>query len=252
MIEMRENPDIMIVMPYFKCGSIVQAEVCEESKLVTAFGQLLDCLTCLQTRGITHRDIKPDNVLVELAPHFKVTLSDFGLSKAVTDTTWLQTFCGTLKYTAPEVFPFSQLCYGPPADVWSLGVMALEWLYGIPAAPAAPNPAQKASRDQWRAWSRTWVDILTNQLDDQKEGADVDLLQGMLVVRQTKRLSAYTCLEKGLRNGLFKRRTIDGLVTCARTPEEGAVNLFVGEDAVPVPTLADAEDDDSHATIIVA
>ncbi|KAK3311727.1 kinase-like domain-containing protein, partial [Chaetomium strumarium] len=205
MIELHESPDIMIIMPYFKCGNIVQAEVYEESKLVTAFGQLLDCLTFLQTRGITHRDIKPDNVLVEVAPRFKVTLSYFGLSKAVTDTTWLQTFCGTLKYTAPDVFPFSQLRYGPAAHVWSLGVMAVEWLYGFPALPAVPNPAQNASPDQWRAGSRTWVDILTNQLDDQEEGADVELLQGMLVVDQTKRLSAYTCLEKGLENGLFKR-----------------------------------------------
>ncbi|KAL2258172.1 hypothetical protein VTK26DRAFT_8632 [Humicola hyalothermophila] len=194
----------MIIVPYFEHGNIVQAGICEESKLITAFGQILYSLAFLHRRGITHRDIKPDNVLVELTPQFKVVLSDFGLSKAVTETTWLETFCGTLKYLAPEVFPCSPQRYGPPANVWSLGVMALEWLYY-----------------QWRDWSQAWVDMLTTQLDDQEEGADVDLLQGMLVADQQKRTSAYGCLEKGFRNGLFRRRTVDGLVERAQAlPEE--------------------------------
>jgi serine/threonine protein kinase len=160
----------------------------------------------LHSRGITHRDIKPDNVLVELEPHFKVVLSDFGLSKAVTETTWLETFCGTLKYLAPEVFPCSLFRYGPPADIWSLGVMALEWLHTIPAPPEKPERELKnVTRDQWRDWSQTWVDLLTSQLDDQEGSADVELLQGMVVVDQRKRLSAYSCLKKGLKNGLFRR-----------------------------------------------
>ena len=52
------------------------------------------------------------------------------MSKVDKETTRLQTFCGTLKYMSPEVFPFNDAAYGPPADVWSLGVMALEWLHG--------------------------------------------------------------------------------------------------------------------------
>ena len=92
MFELREKPEVMIIMPYFPRGNIVQAGIREESRLVTAVGQILDCLTFLHGRGVTHRDIKPDNVLVELRPHFKVVLSDFGMSKTVTETTWLQTF----------------------------------------------------------------------------------------------------------------------------------------------------------------
>ena len=86
---------------------------------MTAFGQLLDCPAFMHRRNNTHRDIKPDNVLVELRPHFEVVLSDFSISKTVTETTWLQTFCGTLKCMAPEVFPFGEMHYGPLADVWS-------------------------------------------------------------------------------------------------------------------------------------
>jgi hypothetical protein len=81
-------------------------------------------------------------------------------------------------------------------------------------------------------------------LDDQEGSADVELLQGMVVVDQRKRLSAYSCLKKGLKNGLFRRRTVDGLVECAQTPEVPA--------AESASTLSSAEGNDSDATVIVA
>jgi serine/threonine protein kinase len=245
---MRETPEVSIIMRYFPSGSIVGAGVCHKSRFVTAVGQILDCFTFLHRRGVTHRDIKPDNVLVEQTPHFKVVLSDFGMSKVVTETTWLQTFCGTLKYMAPEVFPFNDTAYGPPADMWSVGVMALEWLHGIPVTPAqpAPRPANESvSPGQWRNWAQTWADKLVTHLDNQEEGIDVDLLQGMLVVDQTGRLKARECLMMGLENGLFKRRAVDGLVACAVGGEEEAdANLASENDSE-----ADAEDNDPDATI---
>ncbi len=256
---MRDWPEVMIIMRYFPAGNITQAGVCDESKFVTAIGQILDCLTFLHSRGVTHRDIKPDNVLVELRPHFKVVLSDFGMSKTVTETTWLQTFCGTLKYIAPEVFP-SKTLHGPPADMWSLGVMALEWLHGIPAPPAqpAPRPAHESvSPGQWRTWAQTWADMLITRLGDQEEGMDVDLLQGMLAPDQAKRLTAGKCLMMGLENGLFKRRSVDGLVACAVDGEgeadAGDLDVKGGLEEALTPQLwASADDDDNFDATISA
>ncbi|KAF2817562.1 uncharacterized protein BDZ99DRAFT_513800 [Mytilinidion resinicola] len=140
------------------------------------------------------------------------------------------------------------MAHGPPADVWSLGVMALKWLYGIPA----PRQTQKSmSSDQWRSWAKTWVDALTAWLDDQESGKDVDMLQGMLVLDQTKRLTARKCLMMGFKNRLFERRAVDGLVECVVDGAEAADDLAGGDEAPARTPQADAEDD-PEATIILS
>ena len=110
------------------------------TKYVTAFGQILDGLGHLHAKGVAHRDLKPENLLVEKSPFFKVVITDFGLSKAITDTTVLKTFCETFKYLVLETFLSVCHDYDSSTDVWATGVVFFEWLYGIPEPPAAPKP----------------------------------------------------------------------------------------------------------------
>ncbi|KAK5903925.1 hypothetical protein CgunFtcFv8_007667 [Champsocephalus gunnari] len=91
--------------------------------------QLCSAVAFLHSLGITHRDLKPDNVLVCVMPRGPVVkVADFGLSKmgggVVDGELTRQHFsstCGSDFYMAPEVW--GGLTYTAQADIFSLGVM---------------------------------------------------------------------------------------------------------------------------------
>ena len=101
---------IYIIMEYIPCGDLTQyinsASVMPEYMCRYVAHQMMKALDYLHKQKITHRDIKPDNILIASNDPFVVKLSDFGLSKVIShDNTFLKTFCGTLLYCAPEVYP---------------------------------------------------------------------------------------------------------------------------------------------------
>jgi len=90
-----------------------------EEETAVIMRQLLEACVYLKSRGVAHRDLKPDNLL--LTTHGKVKIGDFGLSKDYSHSA-LQTSVGTANYVAPEVL--SGQSYDFQCDVWSCGVIA--------------------------------------------------------------------------------------------------------------------------------
>ena len=90
--------------------------------------QLANALTYVHTQGVTHRDIKPANVLFD--EHHRALLADFGIALLVDTTriTLTGAVIGTAAYMAPEQVRGELV--GPPADVYSLGLVLLEALTG--------------------------------------------------------------------------------------------------------------------------
>ncbi|CAE6463846.1 unnamed protein product [Rhizoctonia solani] len=89
-------------------------------------GQMADALAFLHSKGICHRDIKDENVV--LGPGGRCWLIDFGSSGVVRRGGW-DTFSGTLDYAGPEILRGERYT-GPPQDVWAFGVVAYVLLVG--------------------------------------------------------------------------------------------------------------------------
>lgn len=152
----------MEYVPNGDLGSLIgNGDVLNEPAARTMTAQLVSALDYIHENGITHRDVKPDNILIESLAPFHVKLTDFGLSKMVNDEeTFLRTFCGTLLYCAPEVYTeyreydaygrrtnrrnhLLPQQYSNAVDVWSLGAVMYYALSGVP-----PYPAQNGTTHQ--------------------------------------------------------------------------------------------------------
>jgi hypothetical protein len=94
---------------------------------VAAVGvELLDALAFAHSQGIIHRDVKPQNVMLDSAGHVKVM--DFGIARLMDADTLTQDgdVIGTVAYMSPEQAAGRRV--GPPSDVYSAGMVLYELL----------------------------------------------------------------------------------------------------------------------------
>ncbi|MEQ4521085.1 serine/threonine-protein kinase [Pseudarthrobacter sp. B907] len=142
-----EGSRLAIVMDYVAGGSlrdVVRATgPLRPADALTVAAEVYDALALAHSRGVTHRDIKPDNVLLarpwaEWGPG-DVRVSDFGIADVVSERIRQTTgLIGTPQYMPPELI--SQGRSGPPGDVYSTGVLLYELLAGrTPFAGPGPD-----------------------------------------------------------------------------------------------------------------
>ena len=218
-VEYQDHANHMYIVMEFVPGGDLQKYLANYGSLPEMLAkkmaaQVLDALAYLHRKKITHRDIKPDNILLaNLDPdNFTVKLSDFGLSKVVQDNdTFLKTFCGTLLYCAPEVFPHYDAhvggkgkkrtrqgkpqqaskfhSYSQSVDIWSFG--AVLW-FSLCDKPPFEGVADNNGRGMFDKIMMTPVDTLDLMEKSVSEDA-VALLVEMLNTDPSARPSAAEC-----------------------------------------------------------
>ncbi|MCJ1455460.1 hypothetical protein MMC28_005815 [Mycoblastus sanguinarius] len=123
---------VFLAMEYFELGDLHNflkiPLVEDEARLITT--QLLEGLIVMHEHKFTHRDLKPQNILVvERSPNWWVKIGDFGISKRIeSDSTALRTQAGTRHFQAPAAIGCTgegeeSFEYTNAVDIWSLGNM---------------------------------------------------------------------------------------------------------------------------------
>ena len=125
-----DNENINIILEYAPNGNLYeliakQKNGFSEYKAFEYFIQVVNAVYYLHNNNIIHRDIKPENILI--GDDNKIKLCDFGWAKELTLEN-RSTFCGTVEYMAPEIVGSENYDYS--VDIWSLGILLYELLYG--------------------------------------------------------------------------------------------------------------------------
>ena len=167
---------IFIVMEYV-CGDLLgfirkRGKLSESvSKLI--FKQLIEGLKYIHKKNVVHRDIKLDNILIDLTNTIKIC--DFGVSRKFSLDELMYEHCGTPAYISPEIFENNGY-RGTGCDIWSAGVTLYYMLGGV--QPFKANSIVELEKNIMRGDFKP--------LEEVSPEAN-DLIKGMLQVNPRKR-----------------------------------------------------------------
>ncbi|XP_058806523.1 serine/threonine-protein kinase GD17699-like [Phymastichus coffea] len=183
LIEDQETNDhLFLVMELMKGGdlfdAIARVTKFSEHDASVMISHLCYALAYLHSQQIVHRDVKPENLLVQIHNDRIrcLKLGDFGLAQIVHEP--LYTICGTPTYVAPEIL--AEIGYGLKIDVWAAGVILYILLCGFPPFVATDNKQEKLFErilcgqyefrsPYWDRISQGAKELISNMLQTQPE-----------------------------------------------------------------------------------
>ncbi|XP_014254421.1 serine/threonine-protein kinase ULK2 isoform X1 [Cimex lectularius] len=131
---------VFLVMEYCNGGDLADylgvKGTLSEDTIRLFLNQLAGAMKALHAKGVVHRDLKPQNILLSHSgpkpcpqpSQIKLKIADFGFARFLQDGVMAATLCGSPMYMAPEVI--MSLKYDAKADLWSLGTIVFQCLTG--------------------------------------------------------------------------------------------------------------------------
>ena len=163
-----------------------EIKLLNEKETIFYTANILLALDYLNSRQVCHRDLKPDNIIIDEKGYLKII--DFGTS-IIIDKNYTNTVTGTPHYMAPEILLGQG--YGFSCDYWSLGIIAYETYYGI-------YPFGRNAKDPIDVYKEV---IKKEVIYNGGDNKIIQLIGGLLTKNETHRICS---LEKAKQYEAFK------------------------------------------------
>ena len=209
-LEMFEDKKyILIIMEYINGGNLFsfvkKRRKLSEKTAKYLFRQIIEGIKHIHENNIVHRDIKLENILIDVNNNVKIC--DFGIGKILSSNKeLLYDQCGTPMYMAPEIFLSSNKkgYEGPPVDIWSSGISLYIMLSGT--LPFDINQYDSTEK----------IDINSLSSDEAEKNHNL-ILQKVIINNEPKKIEKISKEAKNLLDGLLnknpaKRLTVDEIL----------------------------------------